>query len=130
MRRLLPTILFAAMAVFVLARPVRADVTITYPYRGVTEIYCTETSPRPENIHIMEINLADPGISFEVSPANPPSPNTYTNETLVQTTLSYLNQVHAAGSHQCLVLRQPAGSQQRHQFDGFRRVVGQCLLGL
>src|SRR6185436_10563551 len=42
--------------------------------------------------NIFEIDLSDPAIDFKLSPANPPSPNTFNNETRVQTTLDYMNQ--------------------------------------
>src|SRR5882724_9939973 len=59
------------------------------PFVGVTLITRTETSPRPETIHIAEIDLTAPGIGFKLSPPGG------TLETVRQTTLSYLNQEHA-----------------------------------
>jgi len=74
--------------------------TTTHPYEGVTRIDVTETSPRPENIHILEINLTAPGIHFELSPQSPaggPGGTTqgYANTTTTQQTLGFMNQVHA-----------------------------------
>src|SRR5882724_12675645 len=59
------------------------------PFVGVTLITRTETSPRPETIHIAEIDLTAPGIGFKLSPPGG------TLETVRQTTLGYLNQEHA-----------------------------------
>jgi hypothetical protein len=80
------------MVAFATTSHLWAAVTVSQPYRGVTRIVRTETQPRPENMNIVEIDLTDPGIHFKLSPANPPSPNTYSNETQVQTTLAYMNQ--------------------------------------
>jgi len=66
-----------------------ADQIVTNPFLGVTVIARTETSPRPENMHIVEIDLNAPGIGFELTPPGG------TLETVRQTTLSYLNQEHA-----------------------------------
>src|SRR5438128_9791250 len=71
---------------------VRAAAAVSHPYRGITVIVRTESSPRPENMNIVEIDLTDPDIHFKLSPAKPPAPNTFNNETQVQTTLAYLNQ--------------------------------------
>jgi hypothetical protein len=66
-----------------------ADQIVTNPFVGVTVVTRTETSPRPENMHIVEIDLNAPGIGFELTPPGGPL------ETVRQTTLTYLNQEHA-----------------------------------
>lgn len=72
-----------------LATGLVADQIVTNPFVGVTVIARTETSPRPENMHIVEIDLSAPGIGFELTPPGG------TLETVRQTTVAYLNQEHA-----------------------------------
>jgi hypothetical protein len=48
----------------------QAGSTVTYPYGGVTWIVRNETAPRPENIHVVQIDLTNPGIRFQVTPGN------------------------------------------------------------
>jgi exopolysaccharide biosynthesis protein len=72
-----------------LATGLVADQIVTNPFAGVTVIARTETSPRPESMHIVEIDLNAPGIGFELTPPGG------TLETVRQTTLNYLNQEHA-----------------------------------
>jgi exopolysaccharide biosynthesis protein len=67
----------------------QATQIVTNPFVGITLITRTETSPRPENMHIVEIDLSAPGISFELTPPGG------TLETVRQTTLGFLNQEHA-----------------------------------
>ena len=88
----------AAIVALALVRPAAADtVATTTPYRGVTEIVETLTlsASQTANIHLIEVNLRAPGIGARLSPASPPSANTYGDETSVETTLGYLNRVHA-----------------------------------
>jgi exopolysaccharide biosynthesis protein len=59
---------------------------VTNPFVGVTLITRTETSPRPETMHIAEIDLTAPGIGFELSPPGG------TLEAVRQTTAGFLNQ--------------------------------------
>ena len=72
-----------------LAPALLADQIVTNPFVGITMIARTETSPRPESMHIVEIDLSSPGIGFELTPPGG------TLETVRQTTVSYLNQVNA-----------------------------------
>ena len=67
----------------------RADQLVQNPYVGITLVTRTETSPRPETMHIAEIDLTAPGIGFQLTPPGG------TLETVRQTTLNYLNQEHA-----------------------------------
>jgi len=56
------------------------------PFVGITYIDRTETSPRPVHMHIVQIDLAAPGLRFKLSP---PSGG---REVVRQTTLDYLRQ--------------------------------------
>src|SRR5437763_5456368 len=71
-----------------LARIWAADI-VEHPFRGVTHIYRTETTPRSLHVHIVKIDLTAPGISFKLTPPGG------TLETLRQTTLEFLEQEHA-----------------------------------
>ena len=67
----------------------RAVEVVTHPYQGVTYITRTETLPRAETMHIVQIDLAAPGISFKLTPVSG------TRDTVRQTTLDFLNQQNA-----------------------------------
>jgi exopolysaccharide biosynthesis protein len=67
----------------------RADQIVQNPYLGITLITRTETTPRPETMHIAEIDLTARGIGFQFTPPGG------SLETVRQTTLDYLNQQHA-----------------------------------
>lgn len=62
-----------------------ADVTVTRPYAGVTYIVRTETTPRSVTMHVLEIDLDAPGLTFRVTPHDGPL------DTYKQTTLSFLS---------------------------------------
>jgi exopolysaccharide biosynthesis protein len=62
---------------------------VNNPFIGVTLITRTETSPRPETMHIAEIDLTAPGIRFELSPPGG------TLEAVRQTTVGFLSQEQA-----------------------------------
>ncbi len=66
---------------------------ISNPYQGVTYIRRAETSTRglPLVIHILQIDLTAPGISFKLSPAAPHKGY----ETTTQSTLDYMNRENA-----------------------------------
>lgn len=76
----------ASLAWFGVLEP---SATITHPYRGVTLIVRTENSPRDLKLHIIQIDLATPGIRFKLTPPGG------TRESVRQTTLDFLNQQHA-----------------------------------
>jgi hypothetical protein len=80
---------FAALAAVSLAVPAEADVTVTHPYLGITYITRTETVPRAETMHIVQVDLAAPGISFSLSGPGGAL------DTVRQTTANYLNQQNA-----------------------------------
>src|SRR3954470_19961204 len=67
----------------------RADQIVQNPYAGITLITRTETLPRPETMHIAEVDLTAPGIGFHLTAPGG------TLETVRQTTVDYLNQEHA-----------------------------------
>ena len=90
-RRLLGTVLLA----FLLATPeltgsartaatAIAGARVSTPYVGVTMIERSETSPRPINMHIAQIDTRAKGIRFKVTPPGG------TREVIRQTTLSFL----------------------------------------
>lgn len=62
---------------------------ITKPFVGVTLIKRTETTPRPVTIHVVQIDLMAPGLSFKLSPP------AGALDTVRQTTLEYLKQEKA-----------------------------------
>jgi hypothetical protein len=70
-----------------------ADVTtVTYPFLGVTHMTrlgSVPDFPRNVKIHVVEIDLSAPFLSFEFTP------HTGTRDTVRQTTLQYLNSVGA-----------------------------------
>jgi Phosphodiester glycosidase len=59
---------------------------VSQPFVGITYIDRTETSPRPVHMHIVQIDLAVPGLRFKLSP---PAGG---REVVRQTTLDYLTQ--------------------------------------
>jgi exopolysaccharide biosynthesis protein len=59
---------------------------VSQPYVGITYIDRTETLPRPVHMHIVQVDLAAPGIRFKLSPP------AGSRETVRQTTLDYLAQ--------------------------------------
>jgi exopolysaccharide biosynthesis protein len=72
--------------------------TVTEPFLGVKLYHRTETSPRPLNISVFEIDLAAPGLSFLVTPRGPsPQPvfNGVPDETVIQMPRQFANSVGA-----------------------------------
>jgi hypothetical protein len=68
---------------------------ITEPFLGIRHIFQTETTPRPLKIHVAEIDLSAPGLSFRVTPRalDYPGPNINGSpgETHHQTTRAFAN---------------------------------------
>ena len=62
---------------------------VSQPYVGITYIDRTETSPRSVHMHIVQVDLAAPGLRFKLSP---PAGG---REVVRQTTLEYLAQEEA-----------------------------------
>lgn len=77
----------------------KAAQIVTEPFLGIRHIYQTETSPRPIRIHVAEIDLAAPGLSFRVTPRSASYPGPIINgspgETNHQTTRSFANSIGA-----------------------------------
>jgi len=59
---------------------------VSQPFLGITYVDRTETSPRPVHMHIVQIDLAAPGLRFKLSPPDGG------REVVRQTTLDYLAQ--------------------------------------
>ena len=72
MLKTLRHVALALLATTGLAASAEAAVTITHPYQGITYITRTETSPRAETMHIVQVDLTAPGVSFMVTPPAEP----------------------------------------------------------
>ena len=79
--------LLVAIAIF--AGWAHASETATHPFVGVTLTSRVETTPRPLRMHVVDIDLAAPGIRFRLTPQGGPL------HTRKQTTLDYLRQEQA-----------------------------------
>src|SRR5260370_37765667 len=66
----------------------QAAEVVEHPFRGITSITRTESSPRNVNLHIIEIDLTASGIGFKLAPHGG------SLETIRQTTLEFLKQEH------------------------------------
>lgn len=66
-----------------------ATTTVTHPYQGITSITRTETVPRALTMHIVQVDLTAPGISFELTAPGG------TRDTVRQTTLDFMNAKNA-----------------------------------
>jgi exopolysaccharide biosynthesis protein len=62
---------------------------VSQPYVGITYIDRTETSPRQVHMHIVQVDMAAPGLRFKLSPP------AGSREVVRQTTLEYLAQEQA-----------------------------------
>ncbi len=82
-------LLVFALAFTIVPAPLTARATVTYPYLGVTYIDRIETAPRAMHMHIVEIDLAAPGIRFTLSPP------AGAREVVRQTSLEFLKAEHA-----------------------------------
>lgn len=79
----------AILATISLTVSAEATTVITHPYQGITYITRTETSPRAETMHIVQVDLTAPGISFMVTSASG------SRETVTQRTTDFLDQQNA-----------------------------------
>jgi len=82
-------LILPALTLWICLPEIRGATITETPFVGVTFITRTETSPRPDTMHIAKIDLTAPGIGFHLTPPGG------TLETVRQTTLGYLNQEHA-----------------------------------
>ncbi len=80
---------FLTLLSFLCAGVVEADLIVTHPYRGITYITRTESSPRKVTLHVVEIDLTASGIRFKLTPPGG------TRDTVRQTTLDFLKQEKA-----------------------------------
>jgi hypothetical protein len=62
---------------------------VSHPYLGVTLISRKETSPRPNRMHVVDIDLSAPGIRFRLTP------QAGRLDTIKQTTLDFLKEQQA-----------------------------------
>ena len=69
--------------------PLYAEQRATHPYIGITYIDRTESAPRAVHMHLVQIDLAAPGLRFKLSPP------AGAREVIRQTTLEFLEQEHA-----------------------------------
>jgi hypothetical protein len=83
-RRIRHAVVWALGLACLAARPAPGSETVTYPFFGVTHTDRIEASPRPLRMHVVTIDLADPTISFLVTPQSGP------RDTLIQTTRQFL----------------------------------------
>ena len=75
-------------------RSARAQsVTVSDPFLGVKHYAITLTSPRPNNVQVVEIDLATAGLKFCMSPRDPGLPNG--DETITQTTRQFVDEQSA-----------------------------------
>jgi hypothetical protein len=89
MNRFPRALLIFLLAVCCTALALPAAETVEQPFAGITHITRTETSPRNVTMHVVEIELGAAGIHFELTPPGG------SLETVRQTTLTFLKQVHA-----------------------------------
>lgn len=81
--------LIAAVVIACAVTVPHAAAPAAHPYRGVTYIDRTESSPRPLHMHVAQIDLTTPGLRFKLSSPKPPL------EVIRQSTLAFLTQEHA-----------------------------------
>src|SRR5882762_9757868 len=89
MTRSRPLTWLATVAVALWAAFGQAAAMSNCPYRGITHITRTESSPRTLSMHIVLIDLSAPGIRFKLTPPGG------ARETLKQKTLDFLTQENA-----------------------------------
>lgn len=87
--RLVRTILEVALTICALGSGLYPAEAIEHPFRGITTITRTESTPRHLTIRVVKIRLREPGIAFKLSPPSGAL------ETVRETTLDFLKREHA-----------------------------------
>lgn len=89
----MPSFRRIAVAVWVLTCSLSAELRgaeiVEHPFLGITHITRTETVPRAVRMHVVQIDLAAPGIAFQLTPPSG------TLETIRQTTLGFIEETQA-----------------------------------
>ena len=113
--------LLSALLLMALSVAARGEVIVTRPYRGITLLERSESQPRPEHMHILQIDLADPAIHFKLSPARPIGGS----ETTGQTTLDFLVQERAQAAVNGHFFEFPLQADGGTNITGFAASLGQ-----
>ena len=79
----------ACLVFLTLSAAPRPASTVTHPFAGITYIDTSVTSPRPIHVHVIQVDLARPGIRLMLTPPAGP------RETIRQTTAAFVDSVHA-----------------------------------
>jgi hypothetical protein len=85
----IPPAIRLGLLLALLAVRLAAATEVTKPFVGITLTRRTETAPRPVTIHVVQIDLTAPGLSFKLTPPGG------SLDTVRQTTLEYLRQEKA-----------------------------------
>ena len=67
----------------------RTPTSVTHPFAGITYVDTSVDAPRPAHVHLIQVDLATPGIRLMLTPPAGP------RETLRQTTAEFVDTVHA-----------------------------------
>jgi hypothetical protein len=81
--------LLAAIVLLSAGTIARAEQRVSQPFVGITLVDRTDSAPRAVHMHVVQIDLAAPGLRFKLSPPAGP------REVVRQTTLGFLTQEHA-----------------------------------
>ena len=63
---------------------------VSYPFQGIKHTLRTISVPRPLNINVLEVDLANPGISPFVTPGNPDPNRTLCEEVIARKTTTFV----------------------------------------
>jgi len=79
----------ACLVLLAVSGAARTSSSVTHPFAGMTYIDRSLTTPRPIHVHVLQVDLATPGIRVMLTPPAGP------RETVRQTTAAFVNSVHA-----------------------------------
>ena len=79
----------ACLVLLAVSGAARTSSSVTHPFAGITHIDRSLTTPRPIHVHVIQVDLATPGIRVMLTPPAGP------RETIRQTTAAFVNGVHA-----------------------------------